>query len=133
SAAPLAAIPFGAQLEEVAGRPVESWNDVQEILRTAPAGPLVLSFADAPDVSLTLPAEDSARAATLAPLQPLTEPIVGEVTMGSPAERIGLQPGDRIVSAAGEPISTWPQFVEIVRARPGETIPLVLERDGQQV
>lgn len=132
-AAPLAAVPLGARLEAVGDRPVESWNDVEDALADAPSGPLLLNFADAPDVTLDLPADDSARLALLRPLQPFTEPVVGEVTMGSPAQEVGLQSGDRIVTAAGQPVRTWPEFVEIVRARPGETIELIVDRGGQRV
>lgn len=133
AAAPLAAIPLGSQLEAVGDAPVENWNDVTAALEAAPAGPLVLNFADHPDVTIVLPTEDSARTAALQPLQPLLEPVVGEVIIGSPAERAGLQTGDRIIRAAGEAVRTWPQFVEIVRARPAETVQMVLDRNGQEV
>src|SRR5690606_25465557 len=69
-AAPLAEIPLGAELTAVGGQPVETWNDVVEALAAAPAGPITLSFENAPDVSRTLPASDSARLAMLQPLQP---------------------------------------------------------------
>jgi regulator of sigma E protease len=133
AAAPLAEIPLGAQLTAVGGTPVETWNDVAEALMRAPAGAVRLTFASAPPVELTLPADDSARAALLLPLQPFTEPVIGEVTPGSPAARAGLRPGDRIVMAAGEPVRTWSEFVEIVRSRPGEEMGLTVQRDAEQV
>lgn len=132
-AAPLADVPLGSRIAAVGGTPVESWNDVEAALDAAPAGPLVLDFADTEDVTLQLPAAGSDRSALLRPLQPFTEPVVGEVTTGSPADRIGLQAGDRIITAAGQPVRTWPEFVEIVRARPGQTIELVIEREGQRL
>lgn len=133
ASAPFAAIPLGAQLTEAAGVEVETWNDVVDALQDAPGGPTVLRFADAQDVTFSLPTDDSARVALLQPLQPFTDPIIGEVTMGSPAERAGVTAGDRIVSAAGEPVRTWAEFVEIVRSRPGESIELVVDRAGQPV
>lgn len=133
AAAPLADIPLGARLEAVGSQPVESWNDVQAALATAPAGPIVLDFADHPDVTLDLPADDAERRAAILPLNPLREPVIGEVTMGSPADRAGIEPGDRILSAAGTRVETWTQFVDIVRARPGESIDLIIEREGQQI
>jgi regulator of sigma E protease len=42
----------------------------------------------------------------------------------------GLAEGDRIQAAGGEVISTWRQWVEYVRARPGETVPMTVVRDG---
>jgi regulator of sigma E protease len=110
---------------------VRNWNDVQDLLETAPAGPITLTFSDAAPVTLDLPPAGELREAALQPLQPFTETVVGEVTRGSPAARAGLQPGDRIVAASGQPVRAWSEFVAIVRARPGETVELRIERDGQ--
>ncbi|MEX0912559.1 MAG: RIP metalloprotease RseP [Gemmatimonadota bacterium] len=131
--AALGDIPFGAELEAVGGQEVETWNDVAEALTTAPAGPITLSFRDAPPVELQLPAGDSARAELLQPLQPFTEPRIGDVSPGSPAAEADLQRGDLVVSAAGQPVRTWGDFVEIVRARPDEPLELVVLRDGERV
>ncbi len=131
--ASLAQIPFGADIEAVGGRPVSSWNDINQALSEAPAGPITLSFADAPEVRLDLPSSQTARMEMLSPLQPLMDPVVGAVEPGSPAEAAGVQPGDRVVAAAGEPIRTWYDFVDEVRARPGEEIELTVDRGGQQV
>jgi len=133
AAAPLGEIPLGAELRAVGEQPVGSWNEVAEALGTAPPGPITLSFADVPPVTLSLPASDSARAALLRPLQPFTPPVIGEVSTGSPAQRAGLRTNDRIVSVDGEPVRTWAEFVELVRSRPGEQLQLLVERDGEQV
>ena len=55
-------------------------------------------------------------------------------TAGSetPAQRAGVKPGDRVVSAAGTPVKTWDEFVEVVHKHPGQTIRLVVARDGRQ-
>ena len=59
-------------------------------------------------------------------------PVIGELVPDAPAERAGLQPGDRLLSAGGEPIDHWGTWVEYIRARPGETISVVVQRDGQE-
>jgi len=61
---------------------------------------------------------------------PLIPAVTGELTPGAAAERAGFRPGDRVVSADGEPIVSWWQWVEYVRARPGETVSILVERDG---
>jgi regulator of sigma E protease len=61
---------------------------------------------------------------------PPTPPVVGEVVPGSPADSAGLKPGDRVVSADGVAMPLWMDWVEYVRARPGEMIKLELERAG---
>lgn len=131
-AASLAAIPQGARLVQVGQRRVASWQDVGDALLHAPAGEVTLRFSDAAPVALRLPAGDSARASFLQPLQPFTLPVVGEVSPGSPAAAAKLEPGDRILSAAGSPIRSWSEFVGIVRAHPEQPLPLVVRHGGAQ-
>ncbi|NGP53620.1 RIP metalloprotease RseP [Thioalkalivibrio sp. XN8] len=62
--------------------------------------------------------------------RPSVPAVVGELLPEGTAAAAGLQPGDRVLSAAGEPIAEWQDWVEFVRARPGETVGLLIERDG---
>jgi regulator of sigma E protease len=62
---------------------------------------------------------------------PPVEPIVREIVPGGAAERAGLQPGDRVVSADGFPVPLWENWVEYVRARPGQVIAVEYERGGE--
>lgn len=56
---------------------------------------------------------------------------VGQVLPGRPAEAIGLQQGDQIVSVANTPISTWQGLTEIIHNSPGKTIDIEWRRDGE--
>ena len=51
----------------------------------------------------------------------------------SPAQEAGLQPGDQIVEINGQEIDTFDDLRRIVEANPGETIDLVVERDGETI
>jgi regulator of sigma E protease len=53
---------------------------------------------------------------------------VGALTPGMPAEKAGLEPGDRIVSVDGTQVSTWLELVAELQHRPGKTFPLEIER-----
>ncbi len=64
---------------------------------------------------------------------PEVPPLVEEVVAGSPAEAAGLEAGDLVLSADGVPMPLWDDWVEYVRARPGEPIRLGLSRDGLAV
>ena len=69
----------------------------------------------------------------LEPARPAVPAVIGRVESGRPAERDGLRPGDRVVEAAGAAVADWPDWVRIVRERPGETFAVMVERDGARV
>ncbi len=59
-------------------------------------------------------------------------PVIGEVTPGGPAESAGLLRGDRLLQAGGEPMDNWATWVEFIRARPDETVSVIVQRDGRE-
>ena len=67
-------------------------------------------------------------------LEPMTDsrPILGDILPDGPASAAGFATGDRILSAGGEAIGTWRQWVEYVRARPGESVPVTVDRNGTE-
>lgn len=58
---------------------------------------------------------------------------IGAVVAGDPAAEAGMLAGDKIVEIAGESISTWEEVLINIQALPGETVPVVVEREGQQL
>lgn len=61
---------------------------------------------------------------------PEVPPVVKEVVAGSPAEAVGMRPGDTVVRADGVTMARWMDWVEYVRARPQQPIELEYLRDG---
>ena len=51
----------------------------------------------------------------------------------APGAAAGVQPGDRVVSFGGTPITSWDQLTTLIRAAGGTSEPLVVERAGHQV
>jgi membrane-associated protease RseP (regulator of RpoE activity) len=51
----------------------------------------------------------------------------------APAAEAGLKPGDRVVSIANQPVTTWESGTAIIRESAGRTITFVVERDGQEL
>mgnify|MGYP003133955218 CR=1 FL=1 len=64
---------------------------------------------------------------------PPVEPVVDEVVPASPAERAGLQPGDRIIASDGQPMALWEDWVSYVQARPGEELQLDVARGAERL
>jgi len=58
-------------------------------------------------------------------------PVVGAVTPGSPAERAGIQRGDRILTVGGDQVDTWDDLFIAVGTRPDRDVSLTLLRGGQ--
>ncbi len=51
----------------------------------------------------------------------------------APAAAAGIEPGDTIVSFDGTEITSWDQLSGLIRATGAEAVPVVVERDGEQV
>ncbi|MGV9269247.1 M50 family metallopeptidase [Kitasatospora sp. NPDC003701] len=51
----------------------------------------------------------------------------------TPAAQAGLRPGDRVVSFDGDRIGDYDQLQADIRRSAGKTVPIVVERDGQQL
>jgi regulator of sigma E protease len=58
---------------------------------------------------------------------------VGQVVPDMPADSLGLQAGDIILAVGQAPVVSWADMSGEIRRYPGETIPLVWERDGQRM
>ncbi len=64
---------------------------------------------------------------------PRPEPVIGTIEPGSPAATAGLAAGDRVVAVGGNPVSWWDDVEDDLRARPGESVPIRVQRGAEQV
>lgn len=58
---------------------------------------------------------------------------IQEVVADSPAAAAGIQAGDIIVSIDGLPAQDWDSVRAVISEKPGRTVAVVVEREGQQV
>jgi membrane-associated protease RseP (regulator of RpoE activity) len=58
---------------------------------------------------------------------------VVDVVDGSAAKAAGLQPGDRVTSVDGTPITDFSELRDIVTSRPGQPVQLSIDRHGEQL
>jgi len=62
--------------------------------------------------------------------QPTTSPVIGTVVDGAPAAAAGLLAGDKVVSVDGQSVERFEDIQRVVQARPGQTLPIAVERGG---
>ncbi len=60
-------------------------------------------------------------------------PVIGEVAIGTPADRAGLRAGDLVRAVDGQKIQYWDQFVDLVRNSGGKPLQLDVDRKGKDV
>ncbi|MDH5176472.1 MAG: RIP metalloprotease RseP, partial [Gammaproteobacteria bacterium] len=58
---------------------------------------------------------------------------VGKIVPGSPAEKAGVQLGDRVVAVGGTPVTDFQSMVKIVQPSPGKTLVFAIDRKGERV
>src|SRR5262249_43393112 len=54
-------------------------------------------------------------------------PVVGVVMPDSPAAKVSIRPGDRILSVSGNNVNTWEQFYIAIASRANREVPLRIE------
>ncbi|HVE73164.1 MAG TPA: RIP metalloprotease RseP [Thermoanaerobaculia bacterium] len=62
----------------------------------------------------------------------ITKPVVAQVEKGTPAEKAGLQPGDRLLRIKDEPIHDYQDARLLISMNAGTPLPIVYERGGAQ-
>ena len=65
--------------------------------------------------------------------RPLTAPRVDTLMPGGAAEAAGFLPGDVIVEIDGKPIDSFSQIQQIVTLAAGNTLTVVVDRDGEKI
>jgi regulator of sigma E protease len=58
--------------------------------------------------------------------------VAGKPQADSPAAVAGLQPGDRIVAVAGQPVQRWEEVEAAIQTSKGKPLPFLIEREGGQ-
>ena len=59
--------------------------------------------------------------------------LVGDVTNGSAADKIGLKKGDSVMAFNGAPVAFFDQFEDAKQTAKGQSVTLLVARDGQPV
>jgi regulator of sigma E protease len=57
--------------------------------------------------------------------------ILGRVSKSSPAQKVGLKEGDRVISVDGKKVKTWNGLVSGLKSKPGKQVTIVVDRNGK--
>jgi len=77
--------------------------------------------------------QDPVVALGLIPVQPKIDRVLAEVQKSSPADKAGLQAGDRIDKVNGQQVSDWAFFANTIRDNPQRPLQVQVERKGASV
>lgn len=130
----------------VDNQPVSSWQMVHETLLSALVMEKTVVDMTIEDITsqqriqlteislsaldLNTPKQDWLRTLGFEPFQPSFPVVVGEIVSGGPADRAGLRHKDIILEIAGESVSDWLTFVDVVQLHPGELVNVSYQREG---
>jgi len=138
SPAYLAGLRTGDVVAEVNGEPIQYYYELKDRIRSSPGTPINLkAFRDKEELAFTLtPAsvveEGSFRPVGEAGIETLDLYIM-EVVEDSPAQKAGIQDGDRILAVGGTPIRKQREFLDYVRSHADTPISIALLREGNRV
>jgi regulator of sigma E protease len=66
-------------------------------------------------------------------LQPPMEPTIGALSPGYPAQKAGVEKGDRVLSLGQIPVSHWSEMARIIHASAGKTLTLKVLRGEEEL
>ncbi|MBI4376737.1 MAG: site-2 protease family protein [Elusimicrobia bacterium] len=117
--------PAGEEMENYTGQPDEyfsqAWHRRLAIVAAGPVMNYLLAFALFTTVVLVKGVPE-----------PSPEPIIGNLVLKFPADRAGLQVGDRVLAINGKAVSTWEEMAKTIHAFPDKRVELLLEREGRR-
>ncbi len=130
----LSLLESGTRLVTIGDRVVNHWGDVSEGFLEAPTGHLAISTENPQSVvEIDLSESEEERRFIIQALSLWQDNIIGVVNSGSPAEKGGLQEGDKVTGIEGVTISHWYDITDLVRSNPDVQLEFSLERDGRKL
>ncbi len=122
----------GDRILLIQGEEISTWEKAKILFASNPNQPLLVEFLrDGVRMQTEITPESSGYAGGYTGLDHIRPALIGGVSPGTPAEKAGLQAGDRIVSINGTRIDYWGQMAAIIRTHPNDPIEIEVERGGE--
>ncbi len=130
----LGSVQAGSRFVRIGDRDVSHWGDVRDGFLDSSPGPIVVELVEpSTTVEIRIPADEGERLALVRSIAYWVEAGVGAVNPGTPADKAGLEAGDRLVAVDGHRVSSWFQFVDLIEARPGVRTEITVSREGREL
>lgn len=123
----LAQLRTGDTIRTVDGKPVSSWNEVQQNMATGHGDLVIQTQRGTVSIPVTT---DSARIAVALSIGYYIPPVIDSIVVGERAAAGGLQPGDSIVAIGGAPIRIWTDLSSRVSASAEKPLEFDVVRGG---
>ncbi|HUJ14793.1 MAG TPA: RIP metalloprotease RseP [Thermoanaerobaculia bacterium] len=132
-----AGLQVGDRIVAVDGSPIHEFGDMQVLINMNAGRPLRFEFTRS-GVRHTISVVPEKQDTEFGPvgkigIGPWIDPVVGSVDPNSAAARAGVKPGDRIASAAGQPIANLMQLNDIFSRVKGAPVAMDVVRNGTPV
>ena len=128
-----AGIQEGDRIVKLGGRRNPTWDDIIVKEVESAARPMQLTIArNGKEFDTTVtPVLDERSGVGNAGWSEKGEVQLGPVTSGMPAQKVGFQQGDLILSANGHPIHATVRFHEVIRGSGGKPVTIEFQRNGK--
>jgi regulator of sigma E protease len=128
----MAGLKDGDIIVEINGKEVRHWDGITESIVRNALKPVKIKVLRDGEIfeTVAVPELDEETGRGLIGIQPWVEPVVGNVLPGEPAEKAGIEPGDRIVEVDGEKIVHYVDFYQALEEKNDQTVNVKIIRDG---
>ena len=123
-------IPLGGYVRMAGDTPEENVAGNPDEFLSKPKWQRFLILFAGPFMNIVIALTFIAAAAMVGIETPVTQAVIAEVLQGKPGAKAGLQPGDRIVRAKGEPVADFQDVRVIISMNAGTPIEILYNRNG---
>jgi len=120
----------GDIIQKVDGSDIMLWEEVAKDVSDHPGKQLTFTVRRGPKEVLELkatPANEGGRGSL-----GLSGVVVMEsLAVGSPADKAGMQPKDRVLAVDGKKMASWGEMADIIKTSPGKALRFTVRRDGK--
>jgi regulator of sigma E protease len=129
----LATLRRGDRIIRINGDSLKTWDDFDKKILSGPEA-LRFQIAGRPEpIAIHVARDTAARHQLARAIVPLLPPRIGPVTLGQPAHRAGMRPGDVVLRIDSDTVVSWTDMVRRIRESVGKPLVLTVLRGDSLV